>query len=104
MRILVFSDLHFFKDRLQVLESSCVWIAEKIQEHKPDMVVNCGDINHAHGYIDIEVLEALRKALDGIVSALPPHASFWMVTFFCFELGKYFISICLENSSFVFAS
>ena len=60
MRILDFSDLHWFKNRISYLSQTCDWICGQIVETDPDVVVFCGDLNHTHGYVDIETLEAAR--------------------------------------------
>lgn len=69
-KILVYGDLHFAgQDDFELTYKTCKWIAGKVEEHKPSLVVCLGDLNHYHQYIDIEALHWLYKGLEGISNA-----------------------------------
>jgi DNA repair exonuclease SbcCD nuclease subunit len=63
VKILTFSDLHWFRTRLPELKDTCKWISDMIIEHDPDLLVFCGDLNHSHGYIDIPTLQAMCDSM-----------------------------------------
>ncbi len=79
MKVLVFSDLHFFHTRSSYLLETCRWIADEIERTTPDLVVFGGDANHTHDYIDIETLEALTRGFSEIISRLPECADFVVI-------------------------
>lgn len=77
MKILAFSDLHFkntgsqeqVSGHLEACKNTAFWIRDMILKHKPDYVVNLGDTNDKHGYVDIFTLEALIHTMQEIASS-----------------------------------
>lgn len=78
MRVLVFSDMHFFDEpallagvpsRRSFQEATCEWIAAQIREHQPQIVVNLGDTNHRQGLIDMPTLSLMVTGLTTIQRA-----------------------------------
>ena len=69
MKVLIFSDFHFFKTRLDYQLKTCKWIADFIDVEKPDLVVNCGDTNHSHDYVDVRTLGAICTGMSFIIGA-----------------------------------
>lgn len=68
MRVFVFSDLHFFRNK-PWLKDTCSWLASEIRLQDPDIIVFCGDLNHTHGYVDIDVLDAMAQGVKEISDA-----------------------------------
>lgn len=68
-KILVFSDLHFFRGRLDYLLQTCNWVAEQIQSLRPNMVVFCGDLNHSHNSVETDTLHAMTEAISVVAAA-----------------------------------
>jgi len=68
MRIFTFSDVHWFRNK-PYLKDTFTWLAQEIRAQAPDVVVFCGDMNHAHGYVDIDVLDAMSQAMREIEDA-----------------------------------
>jgi 3',5'-cyclic AMP phosphodiesterase CpdA len=64
---LIFSDLHFFHNRLDYLSETCSWIAGQIHTENPDVVVFLGDLNHTHGYVDVPTLDAMVRGMSTIL-------------------------------------
>jgi len=68
-KILVFSDLHFFRGRLDYLQESCRWIADQIRRQPVDMVVFCGDLNHSHNNVETDTLHCMSQSMGEIAEA-----------------------------------
>lgn len=67
MKILCFSDFHFFSKRLEYQLETCKWIAGQILELEPDLVVNCGDTNHTHNHMSVDTISVSTQGLGEIV-------------------------------------
>lgn len=69
MKTLVFSDLHFFRGRNRYLLDTCNWIASEVSKLAPAQVVFCGDLNHAHNYVEVDTLHAMSLGITAICKA-----------------------------------
>lgn len=78
MRILVYSDMHFFDEpalfsgvpsRSVFQAQTCDWIAARIRDLQPQIVVNLGDTNHRQGLIDMPTLTQMVRGLSEIQRA-----------------------------------
>lgn len=72
-KILVFSDLHFFRGRLDYLQETCSWIASQIMKQTPDLVVFCGDLNHSHNNVETDTLHCMSRCMSEIADATRQH-------------------------------
>lgn len=64
MKILAFSDIHFWKKSAETAEQAlCEGVCADIRAHKPDLVVFGGDLNHTHNSVDTDVLHAMARAM-----------------------------------------
>lgn len=67
MRILAFSDIHFWKKSSEVAEKAlCEGVCADIRAYKPDLVVFGGDINHTHNSVDTDVLHAMARSMASV--------------------------------------
>ena len=75
MRVLFYSDVHYFVDkaslpglppRQETQRRTAEWVAETIQTLQPDMVVNGGDIKETHSHIDMASLDLLLSCENHI--------------------------------------
>lgn len=70
MRYLVFSDLHYFRGRPYILDT-CQWIAQQIDADPTiGAVVFCGDLNHAHNYVETDVLHDMAAGISAITEVV----------------------------------
>jgi UDP-2,3-diacylglucosamine pyrophosphatase LpxH len=68
--ILFFSDVHFWKKTLSYLKPTLEdWMVSQIYEHKPDLVVFGGDLNHTHNSVDTDVMHAIASSMDAVAAA-----------------------------------
>ncbi len=68
MTTLVFSDRHFFRERSYLVDT-CKGIADQIRERRPTSVVFCGDLNHAHNYVETGTLHDMAAAISVVAAA-----------------------------------
>ena len=69
MKILLFSDLHFWKKTASYLEPTVSgWINSMILDQNPDLVVFGGDLNHTHNSVDTDVLHAITRSMATVAA------------------------------------
>lgn len=68
MKVMVFSDLHFFRGRSYLLDT-CQWVAGMVEQTRPDLVVFGGDLNHSHSYVEVDTLHAMTQSFEAVARA-----------------------------------
>lgn len=78
MKILAFGDVHFVNspgaiqgmpEHLYDAIETCKWVARMVTQHRPEVVINLGDTNETHGYIDLPTLQAMCEGVRVIDDA-----------------------------------